>query len=139
MPLVTRFVAAILLSSILCGSVAGQEPQPLTPQQIRQINKVRKNLTLFGAGTRLDVRVKSGYHYTGRVGEMGSTSFTLTDAVLNKPLAIDYLDVKQVKPNPKDYLARQAKQTVDALPIIGACVGVGVLLLLVVVIKNGDR
>ncbi len=139
MQLVTRFVAAILLSSILCGSVTGQEPQPLTPQQIRQINNVRRNLTLFGAGTRLDVRVKSGYHYTGRLGEMGSTSFTLVDAVLNKPLAIDYLDVKRVKPNPRDYLAQQAKQTVSALPIIGACVGVGVLLLLVVVIKNGDR
>ncbi len=139
MPLATLFVAAILLYSVLCGSVTGQEPQPLTPQQVRQINKVRKNLDLFDAGTRLDVRVKSGYQYTGRLGQMGSTSFTLIDAVLNKPLAIDYLDVKRVKPNPKDYLAQQAKQTVDALPIVAACVGVAVLLLLVVVIKNGDN
>ncbi len=101
MQLATRFVAAILLFSVLCSSVAGQEPQLLTPQQIRQINKVRKNLTLFGAGIRLDVRVNSGFHYTGRLGQMGSTSFTLTDAVLNKPLAIDYLDVKRrFKPNP---------------------------------------
>jgi hypothetical protein len=138
-PLATRFVAAILLFSLLCGSATGQEPQPLTPQQIRQINKVRRNLTLFGAGIRLDVRVNSGYHYTGRLGQLGSTSFTLVDAVLNKPLAIDYLDVKRVKPNPKDYISQQAKNSVSAIPIVAACVGVAVLLLLVVVVKNGDK
>jgi hypothetical protein len=139
LPIATRFVAAILLFTVLCGSATGQEPQPLTPQQIRQINKVRKNLALFDAGTRLDVRVKSGYQYTGRLGQMGSTSFTLIDAVLNKPLALDYLDVKRVKPNPKDYLAQQAKKTVSALPIVAACAVAFVLVLGVVAIKTGDR
>jgi hypothetical protein len=139
LPIATRFVAAILLFSFLCGSVTGQEPQPLTPPQIRQINKVRKNLDLFNAGTRLDVRVKSGYQYTGRLGQMGSTSFTLIDAVLNKPLAIDYLDVKRVKPNRKDYASQQAKNTLAVLPIAAACAGAIVLVLVVIAIKTGDR
>ena len=139
MPLATRFVAAILLFLALCGPATSQEPQPLTPQQIHQVNKVRKNLDLFDAGTRLDVRVKSGYQYTGRLGQMGSTSFTLIDAVLNKPLAIDYLDVKRVKPNRIDYMSQQAKKTVSALPIVAACAVAFVLVLGVVAIKTGDR
>lgn len=139
MSIATRFVAAILSFSILCGSATGQQPQPLTPQQIHQVNKVRRNLALFDAGTRLDVRVNSGLHYTGRLGQIGSTSFTLIDAVTNKPQAIDYLDVKRVKPNRKDYASQQAKNTLAVLPIAAACAGAIVLVLVVIAIKNGDR
>src|ERR1700733_11391816 len=99
MPRAIRIFAAMILFSALCGSATGQQPQPLTQQQIHQVNKVRKFLALFDAGTRLDVRVNSGSHYTGRLGEIGTTSFTLIDAATQKPLAIDYLDVKRVKPN----------------------------------------
>jgi hypothetical protein len=116
LPLATRFVATILLFSALCGPAIGQEPQPLSQQQIRQVNKVRKFLALFDAGTRLDVQVKSGFHYTGKLGQMGSTSFTLNDSVTNKPQDIDYLDVKRVKPNRKDYMSQQAKKTAKGLP-----------------------
>jgi hypothetical protein len=134
LPLATRIVAAILLFSALCGSATGQQPPPLTPQQVHQVNKVRKFLALFDAGTRLDVQVNSGFHYTGRLGQLGSTSFALTDAVTNKPQAIDYLDVKRVKPNRKDYMSQQLAKSVKPLPTIGVCVVIILVVLLIVLV-----
>jgi hypothetical protein len=116
MPFVLRIFTAMVLFSALCGPATGQQPQPLTQQQIHQVNKVRKFLDLFDAGTRLDVQVNSGSHYNGRLGQMGSTSFTLIVAVTNKPQAIDYLDVKRVKPNRKDYATQQLVKTAKGLP-----------------------
>ena len=93
----------------------------------------RSFLALFDAGTRLDVLVNSGFHYTGRLGQMGSTSFTLIDAVTNKPQAIDYLDVKRVKPNRKDYMSQQLAKSVKPLPAIAVCVVIIIVVLAIVV------
>jgi hypothetical protein len=134
MPRAIRIFAAMVLFSVLCGSAAGQEPQPLTQQQIHQVNKVRKFLALFDAGTRLDVRVNSGFHYTGRLGEMGTTSFTLIDAATKKPQAIDYLDVKRVKPNRKDYMSQQLAKSVTPLPTILICTLIFVVVIFLLVV-----
>jgi hypothetical protein len=139
LPFATRFVAAIFLFSALCGPATSQEtpPQPLTPQQIHQVNKVRKFLALFDAGTGLDVQVNSGFHYTGRLGQVGTTSFTLNDAVNNKPQAIDYLDVKRVKPNRKDYMSQQLAKTAKGLPnnVVAPLIIVAAVIVLWVVVK----
>ena len=139
MPLVTRFVAAILLFSVLCGSATGQEPQPLTPQQIRHANKVMKSLAHYDTGIMLDVLLNDGTHQIGILSQVTSSSFVLTDKVTHKPETIDALNVKRVWLTRKEYAAQQARKTVSALPIVAACTVAVVLLLVVVAIKNGDR
>jgi hypothetical protein len=139
LPIATRFVAAILLFSVLCGSVTGQEPQPLTPQQIRHVKKVMKSLARYDTQTTLDVLLNDGSHQIGILGQVGPTSFVLTDPVTHQPETIDDLNVKRVELTRKEYLAQQAGNTLGALPIVAACAGAAILLLLVVVVKNGDR
>ena len=139
MPLAIRFVAAILLFTVFCGSATGQEPQPLTPQQIRHVKKVTKSLAHYDTETTLDVLLYDGSHQIGMLSQVGSTSFVLTDTVTHKPETIDDINVKRVGLTRKEYAAQQARNTLGALPIVVACVGAAILLLLVVVVKNGDR
>jgi hypothetical protein len=138
-PLATRFVAAILLSSVLCGSATGQEPQPLTPQQIRHVKKVTKSLAHYDTETTLDVLLNDGSHQIGILSQVGSTSFVLTDTVTHKPETIDDLNVKRVGLTRKGYLDQTAGKTLGALPIVATCAVAFVLVLAVVAIKNGDR
>jgi hypothetical protein len=103
---------ALLL--ILCVSAAAQ--QPLTQDQIRHVNKVRKKLAHFDIGTKLDVQLSDGTHQIGMLNQNGSTSFVLVDPTSSKSEAIDYLDVKRVQPTRKEYMAQQLGKTANGLP-----------------------
>jgi hypothetical protein len=139
LPLATRFVAAILLFTLLCGSATGQEPQPLTPQQIRHVNKVMKSLAHYDPGITLDVLLNDGTHQIGILSQVASSSFVLTDKATHQPETIDALNVKRVGLTRNEYAAQQARKTVSALPIVAACTVAFVLVLAFVAIKNGDR
>jgi hypothetical protein len=82
----------LILSLILCVSATGQEP--MTQQQIRQVNKIKKNLAHYDQGTKLDVRLSNGSHHIGTLSQAGSTSFVIVDPESSKSEAIDYADVK---------------------------------------------
>ena len=104
----------LILSLILSVSATGQ--QPLTQEQTRHVNKVRKNLAHYDIGTKLDVQLYNGSHQIGMLNQNGTTSFVLVDPVTNKSEAIDYLDVKRVQPTRKEYMAQQLGKTANGLP-----------------------
>jgi hypothetical protein len=135
LPLATRFVAAIVLFSVLCVSATGQ--QPLTPEKIRQVNKVKKKLAHYVTGTRLDVQLNNGSHQIGTLSQTGSTSFVLVDPASSKSEAIDYLDVKRVQPTRKDYMSQQLGKTANGLPKVAglALLTVAAIVVLWVVVK----
>jgi hypothetical protein len=114
LPHAIRFVAAIVLFSVLCCSATGQ--QPLTQEQVRQVNKVRKKLAHYDIGTKLDVQLSNSFHQIGTLSQTGSTSFILVDPASNKSEAIDYLDVKQVQPTRKEYMNQQLGKTAKGFP-----------------------
>ncbi len=114
MPHAIRFVAAIVLFSVLCCSATGQ--QPLTQEQIRHENKVRKSLAHFDAGTKLDVQLSDGSHQIGTSNQTGSTSFVLFDQETSKSEVINYLDVKRVRPTRKEFMSQQLSKTGKGLP-----------------------
>ena len=122
----------LILSLILCIPATGQEP--MTQQQIRQVNKVRKNLAHYDTGTKLDVRLRNGSHHFGTLSQTGSTSFVIVDPVSSKSEAIDYVDVKRVQPTRKEYLSQQLGKTAKGIPRSAeiALVTVGVAVLVVV-------
>jgi hypothetical protein len=117
----------LILFSILNVTATGQEPLP--QEQIRQVNKVRKKLTHFDAGTKLDVRLNNGSHHIGTLSETGSATFVLIDPASGKLEAIDYLDVKRVQPTRKEFAAQQLSKTENSLPKVG-----GIALLIVAAI-----
>lgn len=104
----------LILFLILCVSAMGQEP--LTQEQTRHLNKVRKSLTHYDTGTKLDVKLIDGSHQIGVLSETGSTSFVLVDPVSSKSEDIHYLDVKRVQPTRKEYAAQQLSKTANVLP-----------------------
>jgi hypothetical protein len=112
---------------IFCVWATGQ--QALTQQQIRQMNKVRKNLAHYGTGTKLDVQLGNGSHKIGTLNQIGSTSLVLIDPASSKSEAIDYLDVKRVKPTRKEYMSQQLGKAVNGLPKV-----LGITLLVVAAI-----
>jgi hypothetical protein len=131
-----RLSLLLILSLILCISAAGQEP--MTQQQIRQVNKVRRNLAHYDTGTKLDVRLSNGSHHIGTLSQTGSTSFVIVDPVSSKSEAIDYVDVKRVRPTRKEYFSQQLRKTANSIPksaeIAVIAVGVG---LLIIVLAGG--
>lgn len=108
------FSLLFLLSLILCISATGQ--QPLTQEQIRHENKVRRSLTHYDAGTKLDVQLSDGSHQIGLLNQTGTTSFVLFDPESSKSEVINYLDVKRVQPTRKEYMTQQLGKTGKALP-----------------------
>lgn len=122
----------LILALILCISATGQEP--MTPQQIRQVNKIRKNLAHYSTGTNLEVRLSNGAHQIGTLSQAGSISFVLVDPLSGKSEAIDYVDVKRVQPTRKEYVSQQLRKTAKSLPKTAeiALITVGVVLLVVV-------
>jgi hypothetical protein len=123
----------LILSLILCISATGQEP--MTPQQIRQVNKIRKNLAHYDTGTKLEVRLSNGSHHIGTLSQTGSTSsFVLVDPVSGKSEALDYVDVKRVRPTRKEYLSQQLRKSANSLPKTAeiALITVGVAILVFV-------
>jgi hypothetical protein len=109
-----RIVAAIVLFSVLCISATSQ--QPLTQEQIRLVNKVRKKLAHYDTGTKLDVQLSNGSHQIGTLSQTASTSFVLVDPASSKSESIDYLDVKRVQPTRKEYMSQQLGKTANGLP-----------------------
>jgi hypothetical protein len=128
-------VLAIVLASVLSVSALGQ--QPLTRDEIRHVEKVRKKLGHFAAGTKLDVELSSGSRATGTLNQAGATSFILIDSASNKAEAIDYLDVRRVQPSRKEYISQQLGKTAKGLPKVAlvALVAVAAILVVVVVVK----
>jgi hypothetical protein len=126
------FSLLLILSLTLCIPATGQEP--MTQQQIRQVNKVIKNLAHYDMGTKLDVRLSDGSHHIGTLSQTGSTSFVLVDPVSGKPEVIDYLGVKRLQPTRKEFFSQQVGKSVDEIPKIAGIavltVTVGLVLLL---------
>ena len=135
MLLAKRFVAAVVFLSVLCVSATGQ--QPLTQEQIREVNKVRKKLAHYVTGTKLDVQLSNGSHQIGTLSQTGSTSFVLVDPASSKPEAIDYLDVKRVQPTRKEYMSQQLGKTANGLPKVAgiALLAVAAMVIVWVVVK----
>jgi hypothetical protein len=125
----------LILSLILCISATGQEP--MTQQQIRQVNKVRKNLAHYDTGTKLDVRLSNGSHHIGTLSQTGSTSFVIVDSVSSKSEAIDYVDVKRVQPTRKEYLSQQLGKTARGIPKSAEIAVITVAAVLLVVVLAG--
>lgn len=125
----------LILSLILCISATGQEP--MTQQQIRQVNKVRKNLAHYDTGTKLDVRLSNGSHHIGTLSQTGSTSFVIVDPVSSKSEAIDYVDVKRVQPTRKEYLSQQLGKTAKGIPKSAEIAVITVAVALLVVVLAG--
>ncbi|MGB6745237.1 MAG: hypothetical protein WBE38_16435 [Terracidiphilus sp.] len=122
----------LILYLILCVSATGQ--QPLTQEQIRQVNKVRKKLAHYITGTKLDVQLSNGSHQIETLSQAGPTSLVLVDPASSKSEAIDYLDVKRVQPTRKEYMSQQLGKTANELPKL-ALITVAVILVVLVVVK----
>ena len=122
----------LILSLILCIPAAGQEP--MNRQQIHQINKVKRNLAHYEAGTKLEVRLGNGSHHIGTLSQTGPTSFVLLDPLSSQSEVINYLAVKRVQPTRKEYLSQQIRKTANSIPKTTeiAVITVGVALLIVV-------
>jgi hypothetical protein len=131
----TKSICLLLtLFLIIHVSAAGQ--QALTPQQIRQVNKVRKNLAHYGTGTKLDVQLGNGSHKIGTLSQIGSTSFVLIDPVSSKSEAIDYLELKRVRPTRKEYMSQQLGKAVNGFPKVLGLTLLTVAVIAVFVIVN---
>jgi hypothetical protein len=131
----TKSICLLLtLFLIIHVSVAGQ--QALTPQQIRQVNKVRKNLAHYGTGTKLDVQLGNGSHQIGTLSQIGSTSFVLIDPASSMSEAIDYLELKRVRPTRKEYMSQQLGKAVNGLPKVLGLTLLTVAVIAVFVIVN---
>jgi hypothetical protein len=135
LPLVSQFVAGVVLFSILCVSATGQ--QPLTQEQIRHVSKLRKKLDHYGTGTKLDVQLSDGSHHIGTLSQSGATSFILVDPASTKSEAVEYLDVKRLQPTRKEYMSQQFVKTAKGFPKVAAIalVAVAAIIVLVVVVK----
>jgi hypothetical protein len=122
----------LILSLILCIPAAGQEP--MNRQQIHQINKVKRNLAHYEAGTKLEVQLGNGSHHIGTLSQTGPTSFALLDPLSSQSEVINYLAVKRVQPTRKEYLSQQIRKTANSIPKTTeiAVITVGVALLIVV-------
>jgi hypothetical protein len=125
----------LILSLILCISATGQEP--MTQQQIRQVNKVRKNLAHYDTGTKLDVRLSNGSHHIGTLSQTGPTSFVIVDPVSSKSEAVDYVDVKRVQPTRKEYFFQQLGKTAKVIPKSAEIAVITVAIALLVVVLAG--
>lgn len=125
----------LILSLILCISATSQEP--MTHHQIRQVNKVRKNLAHYDPGTKLDVRLSNGSHHIGTLSQTGPTSFVIVDPVSSKSEAIDYVDVKRVQPTRKEYISQQLRKTARGLPRSAEIAVITVAVIFVVVVLGG--
>jgi hypothetical protein len=125
----------LILSLILCISATGQEP--MTQQQNRQVNKVRKNLAHYDTGTKLDVRLRNGSHHFGRLSQTGSSSFVIVDPVRSKSEAIDYVDVERVQPTRKEYFSQQLGKTAKGIPRVAEIAVIAVTVVLLVVVLAG--
>jgi hypothetical protein len=125
----------LILSLTLCLSAAGQEP--MNQQQIRQVNKVRKNLAHYDTGTKLDVRLSNGSHHVGMLSQTGTTSFVILDPVSSKSEAIDYLDVKRLQPTRKEYISQQLGKTANGIPKAAEIAVISVAVVLLVIVLAG--
>jgi len=125
----------LILSLIFCVVAMGQEP--LTQDQIRHVDKVRKSVARYDLGTKLDVRLGNGAHQIGILNQAGQTSFILVDSETSKSVAIDYLNVKRVQPTRKEYMDQQLGKTAKGLPkvAVSALIFVAVIAVFFVVVK----
>jgi hypothetical protein len=101
------------------------------------VNKLRKKLAHFDAGTKLDVLLSDASHHIGMLGETESATFVLVDPASSKPEAIDYMDVKRVQPTRKEYISQQLGKTANSLPKVAgiALLAVAAIIVFVVVAK----
>lgn len=85
-----RIAAQILVCTILTQSIAFAAPKALTPQVVKE--KVEKR----GAGKGLKVVETDGTKVTGRIGSIGTESFTLEVKGVPQPTEIAYAKVSDV-------------------------------------------
>jgi hypothetical protein len=135
LPLASQFVAAVVLFSVLSVSATGQ--QPLTQEQMRHVSKVRKKLDHYSIGTKLDVQLSDGSHHIGTLSKSDATSFVLVDYASTKSEAVDYLDVKRLRPTRKEFASQQLGKTAKGLPKVAvfALIAVAAIAVFVVVVK----
>jgi len=128
---------SLLLIVFLILSISATGQQPLTQEQVRHMNKVRKNLAHYDTGTKLDVQLSNSSHHIGMLSETGSATFVLVDPASGKSEAIDYLDVKRVQPTRKEYMSQQIGKTASGLPKVAglALLTVAAIVVLWVVVK----
>ena len=129
----TKSLSLLLIVTLILPVSAGGQ-QPLTQQEIRQVNKIRKKLGHYATGTMLVVRLNDGSHLAGALSQTGPTSFVLLNPVSRMPESIDYLNVKGVQLTRKEYASQTAKKTVNGLAIAAVA---GALLIVVLVVISG--
>jgi hypothetical protein len=130
-----RLCLSLMLCLTLCVAAMGQEP--LTEAQIRHAEKVRKSLAHYDAGMKLDVQLNDGSHHIGKLNEIRSMSFSLVDLEGSQSEAIDYADVKRVRPDRNEYLSQQLGKSAKGIPKVASAglIALAVVVVLWVVVK----
>ena len=119
------FVFALLVSHLMFLMTLPVNAQ--TNKNAQRAEKIKAHLTAIGVGQRVSVKLRAGGDLVGYVSQIDENDFVIVKPKPGTKHVIVYADVEQVK----------RKKEKDFSIVRGALTGVGILVIIGVVVRNG--
>ena len=97
--MISKIIPVILVVALLNGNIAAQDLSQSPPQAVSKMQQVLRKAQEKDKAIKvtLNKKIENRKKFSGKVGDISDTGFTLTDQKTGKPMKLAYEDIQQVK------------------------------------------
>ena len=122
--MIFKMISVVLVASLLLSSMVAQDPAQSPLRTVIRMQQILRKAQEKNKAVKitLNKKIENQLNFSGKVGEISDSDFTLSDQKTGKTMQIAYADTKEIR---QKGMSKTAKILIVSGIVVGTVIAVG--------------